>query len=115
DVRYCFSLQAFCLLHHYTGDSKVFELLKAGCDTEFPENYFDAPLFLADLNAYVALKTGERKYLDQAVEHWICAFPESKCPPVYLPNNSQWSRRRAMLLRTGHLLQYAHWKLRKGK
>lgn len=66
---------------------------------------------LADLNAYVALKTGRRAYLDKAVEHWITAFPESRLPPVYQPGNSQWSRRKAMMLRTGHLLQYTHWKL----
>jgi len=110
DIKYCYSIQAFCFLHHLTGDKKLLELLKAGCDTEFPENYFDAPLFLADLNAYVALKTGEKDYLDEAVEHWISTFPESKCPPVYQPDNSQWTRRCAMLFRTGNLLQYAHWK-----
>ncbi len=110
DVKYCYSIQAFCELHHHTDDPKVLALLRAGCDTEFPENFFDAPLFLADLNAYVALKTGKSDYLDRAVQHWIAAFPESKSPPVYLPANSQWSRRAAMILRTGHLLQYAHWK-----
>jgi len=115
DIKYCYSIQAFCLLHHLTGDKKVFELLKAGCDKEFPENFFDAPLFLADLNAYVALKTGKEDYLDNAIEHWVSTFPESKCPPVYLPNNSQWTRRKAMFLRTGHLLQYAHWKLKRKK
>ena len=115
DIKYCYSIQAFCLLHHLTGDKKVFELLKAGCDKEFPENFFDAPLFLADLNAYVGLKTGNRKYLEDAIEHWIEAFPASKSPPVYLPGNSQWSRRKAMLMRTGHLLQYAHWKLNRRK
>ncbi len=111
DVKYCYSIQAFCELHHRTGDKKLFELLRAGCDAEFPENYFDAPLFLAGLNAYVALKTGKRASLEDAREHWITAFPESKCPPVYQPGNSQWSRRKAMILRAGHLLQYAHWKL----
>jgi len=113
DIKYCYSIQAFCLLHHYTKDEKLFELLKAGCDKEFPENFFDAPLFLADLNAYVALVSGEEDYADAAVEHWIAGFPESKCPPVYSPRNSQWSRRKAMFLRTGHLLQYSFWK--KGK
>lgn len=110
DVKYCYSIAAFCFLHHLTGDAKLFELLKAGADTEFPENFFDAPLFLADLHAYVGLKTGEAHYLNDAVELWIQAFPESQCPPVYLPNDSQWSRRSAMMLRTGHLLQYAFWK-----
>ena len=112
DIKYCYSLQALCELHHRTADAKLLELLKAGCDTEFPENFFDAPLFLANLNAYVALKTGSRDYLEDAIEHWIEAFPESQCPPVYMPGNSQWSRRKAMLLRTGHLLQYACWKQR---
>jgi hypothetical protein len=114
DIRYCYSLHTFCLLHHVTGDKKLFELLRAGCEQDFPENFFDAPLFLADLHAYVALKTGNRELLDDAVEQWIMAFPESKSPPVYLPNNSQWSRRKAMFMRAGHLLQYAHWK-RKGE
>ena len=113
DIKYCYSIQAFCLLHHLTGDKQVFDLLKAGCDAEFPENFFDAPLFLADLHAYVAAVTGNDEYLDDAVEYWVQAFPESKCPPVYLSNNSQWSRRKAMFLRTGHLLQWAHWKGRK--
>jgi len=114
DIKYCYSIQAFCLLHHLTGDKKLFELLQAGCDAEFPENFFDAPLFLADLNAYVALKTGKADYVENAVEHWIEAFPESKCPPVYLPRNSQWSRRKAMFMRTGHLLQYYYWKKQGG-
>jgi len=110
DIRYCYAVHVFCLLHHRTGNKKLFELLKAGCDKDFPENFFDAPLFLADLHAYVGLKTGKTGYLDDAVEHWIEGFPESKCPPVFLPNNSQWSRRRAMQLRAGHLLQYCFWK-----
>jgi len=110
DIKYCYSIQAFCLLHHYTGDKKVFEMLKAGCDKDFPENFFDAPLFLADLHAYVALKTGKADYADDAVEHWIEASSESKCPPLYLPGNSQWSKAGAMHLRTGHLLQYYFWK-----
>jgi len=110
DIKYCYSIKAFCLLHHLTGDEKLLELLKAGCDAEFPENFFDAPLFLADLNAYVALETGNGEYLDNALEQWITAFPESKSPPVFLPDNSQWSRRAATFLRAGHLLQYAHWK-----
>jgi uncharacterized protein YyaL (SSP411 family) len=110
DIKYCYSIPAFCLLHHYTGDEKLFELLKAGADRAFPENFFDAPLFLADLNAYVAIKSTEGDYADAAVEHWISGFPESKSPPVYQPRNSQWSRRKAMHLRAGHVLQYYFWK-----
>ncbi len=115
DIKYCYSIQAFCYLHHLTGEKDILALLKAGCDKEFPENFFDAPLFLADLNAYVALKTGEAGYLEEAVEHWLSTFPESKCPPAYLPENSAWSRNAAMMFRTGHLLQYAQWKMRRPK
>ncbi|MHC4916286.1 MAG: hypothetical protein ACYTGB_12420, partial [Planctomycetota bacterium] len=71
------------------------------------------PLFLADLHAYAALKAGKEDYADDAIEHWIEASPESKSVPVFLPNNSKWSSRRAMHLRTGHILQYYFWK--KGK
>jgi hypothetical protein len=110
DIKYCYSIHAFCLLHHYTGDEAVMKLLDDGCKQDFPENFFDAPLFLADLHAYVALKKGNQDYLDDAVEHWIEAFPESKCPPVYLSTSSHWTRRGAMNLRTGHLLQYYFWK-----
>ncbi len=113
DIRYCYSIQALCLLHHRTGSKKVLELLEVGCEKPFPANFFDAPLFLADLHAYVALKTGRKDYADDALEHWIEAFPDGKCPPVYLPANSQWSQRAAMQLRSGHLLQYCFWK--KGK
>jgi hypothetical protein len=110
DMKYCYSIQALCLLHHYTDDKELFRLLKAGCDQEFPENWFDAPLFLADLHAYVSHETGQAAYAEEAVEHWIQASPESRQPPVYQPDNSQWSRRKAMHLRTGHLLQYYFWK-----
>jgi len=110
DIKYCYAVGALCLLHHLTGDKQVLELLTAGCEADFPENYFDAPLFLADLHAYVGLKTRRAGYADDAIEHWIEAFPESKSPPVFLPGNSQWSRAAAMHLRAGHLLQYGFWK-----
>jgi len=74
DVKYCYSIQALCELHRHTGDEKLFELLKAGCDQEFPENFFDAPLFLADLCGYVGLRTGDENYLADAVEYWIQAM-----------------------------------------
>ncbi|MHC4917055.1 MAG: hypothetical protein ACYTGB_16370, partial [Planctomycetota bacterium] len=50
DIKYCYSIAAFCLLHHYTQDKDLFKLLQEGCDKDFPENFFDAPLFLADLH-----------------------------------------------------------------
>ncbi len=116
DIKYCHSLHGLCLLHHYTKDKKVFELLKAGADKDFPENFFDAPLFLADLHAYVALVTGKSDYADDATEHWIEASSESKCPPVYQgKKNSIWPGRAVMHLRAGHLLQYYFWKKKAGK
>jgi PcRGLX-like protein central beta sandwich domain/PcRGLX-like N-terminal RIFT barrel domain len=113
DIRYCYSIQSFCYLHHVTKDKTVFDLLQKGCDAEFPENFFDAPLFLADLHGYVALVTGKSDYADDGVEHWIEASPESKFIPVFQRNNSKWTERKAMHMRTGHLLQRYFWK--KGK
>jgi PcRGLX-like N-terminal RIFT barrel domain/PcRGLX-like protein central beta sandwich domain len=110
DIRYCYSIQALCLLHHRTGDKHLFELLKVGCDREFPDNFFDAPLFLADLYGYVALKTGNTDYGEDGAELWLEASPESKCPPVYTPDNTKWTERSAMYLRAGHVLQYYFWK-----
>jgi PcRGLX-like N-terminal RIFT barrel domain len=115
DVRYCYSIQALCLLHHLTGDKHLFELLKVGADRDFPDNFFDAPLFLADLHAYVALKTGKEDYGEDAAELWIEGSPEGKCPPVFLKDNTRWSTRRAMHMRAGHILQYYFWKRGKVK
>ncbi len=112
DIKYCASTYALCLLHHRTKDKKLLKLLIEGCDKDFPATcHFDAPLFLADLHAYVALVTGKKDYAEDAVEHWIEASSESRCPPVFLPKkNSDWSQRSAMHLRAGHLLQYYFWK-----
>jgi hypothetical protein len=110
DIKYCYALYAFCLLQHYTGEEKLLEMLKAGSDQEFPPNFFDAPLFLADMDAYVALKTGKAEYAGKATEHWLQASPEGKCPPVWLPNNAVWAERVGMHLRAGHLLEYYFWK-----
>ena len=111
DMKYCYSLQAFCELHHLTGDEDLFKLLKEGCETEFPESFFDAPFFLSDLYAYVGYKTNNEELIRRAPDLLAASFPESKCPPVYLPENTTWSRTSAMMLRTGHILQYVHWKL----
>ncbi|MGQ9660901.1 MAG: hypothetical protein ACUVWX_01010, partial [Kiritimatiellia bacterium] len=107
DMKYCYSIAALCELHHATGDEAVFELLKAGCEKPFPESFFDAPTFLADLYAYVGLKTANEAYLRNAANLFAQGFPESKCPPVFLPDNSVWSRTSAMTLRTGRILQHA--------
>jgi exo-rhamnogalacturonan lyase-like protein len=113
DIRYCYSITTLCRLHQLTGDAAVLKLITAGCDKDFPENFFDAPLYLADLHAYAALSTGKKDYAEDAVEHWIEGSPESKSIPVFLPNNTIWYRDRAMHMRTGHLLQYYFWKQRR--
>jgi hypothetical protein len=110
DIKYCYSIQALCLLHQRTGHPWLFELLRVGAERDFPPNFFDAPLFLADLHAYVGLCTGREDRFDAAAEHWIQASPEGDCPPVYLPDNTTWSTRSAMHLRAGHTLQYCFWK-----
>ena len=110
DIRYCYSIQALCELHHVGGNTNVLALLKAGCEKEFPENFFDAPLFVANLNGYVAEVTGNEDYADNAIDLWIEGFPESKCPPFYMPDNSIWYLRNIMIMRTSHLIRHYYWK-----
>ena len=110
DVQYCYAIQFLAELHHRTGDEGILELLKQGCERKFPTTFFDAPIFLSGLLAYVGHCTGNRAYIDRAAELFAEGFPESKSPPVYLPDNSTWSRQAAMTLRAGHLLQHAVWR-----
>lgn len=110
DIKYCYAIQFLCELHHRTGDEGVLGLLKEGCEKKFPSTFFDAPIFLSGLYAYVGRATGNKDYLAKAADLFAEGFPESKSPPVFLPDNSVWSRQAAMMLRTGHLLQYACWK-----
>lgn len=111
DMKYCYSIDSLCRLADCTGDEKVTKLLVEGSENEFPPTYFEAPLFLADLYGYVALKTGNKELLAKAADMFSRGFPESRCPPVYRPGNTTWSRHAAMTLRTGHWLQYAAWKM----
>ena len=115
DMKYCYAIAPLCELHSLTGDENLFKLLTEGCAKPFPDSFFEAPLFLSDLFAYVGLKTNNAEYLTKAADLFAQSFPESKCPPVYLPDNSTWSRTSAMTLRTGHLLQWANWKLKGAK
>jgi hypothetical protein len=116
DMKYCYVVASLCELHHRTGDETVLKLLKEGCEKPFPDSFFDAPLFLSDLYAYVGLKTGNQAHLKKAANLFAQSFPESRCPPVFLPpDDKTWSRTSAMTLRTGHLLQYAFWKMKAGK
>jgi len=112
DVKYCYAIASLCDLHRRTGDKDVLKLLTEGCQEEFPDSFFGAPKFLADLYAYVGYKTGNADYVKRAAKLFAQGFPESKNPPVILPGNSTWSRTAAMTLRVGHLLQYANWKLK---
>ncbi|MCK5528670.1 MAG: hypothetical protein KAI74_03220 [Kiritimatiellae bacterium] len=113
DIGYCYSIQTLCELHHVGGNTNVLALLKAGCDAEFPENFFDAPLFLANLNGYMAEVTSNEDYADNAIDLWIEGFPESKCPPFYMPDNSRWYLRNVMIMRTSHLIRHYYWKKQK--
>lgn len=111
DVNYCYAISTFCHLHRLTGDKEILDMLQAGADTPFPDdNFFEAPLYLADLNAYIAMTAGKADYAEEAMENWIKAFPESASPTVFLPNNSAWHREKAMHMRTGHWLQFHYWK-----
>jgi len=115
DIQYCYGLQALCELHHRTGDENLMKLLKEGCELEFPESFYDAPFYLANLYAYVGHKTRNADYIEKSIESFIEGFTESRSPPVFMPDNSQWTRQSAMMLRTGHIFQYVHWKLREAE
>lgn len=110
DLNYCSVIGSLCELHDLTGDANVLKLLQEGCEKPFADSFYDAPLFLSDLFAYVALKTNNPSHLRRAASLFAQGFPESKCPPVFLPDDRTWSRTSAMTLRTGHLLQYGNWK-----
>lgn len=111
DMQYCYSLATFCDLHYESGSEAVFKLLKGACDQPFPESFFDAPIFLADLYGYVGWRTGDRALLDRAVESFADGFVESRCPPVFLPRNSTWTRTAAMQLQADQLFQVALWRM----
>jgi hypothetical protein len=114
DMKYCYAVAPLCELHHLTGDEEVFALLKEGCEKPFPESFFEAPLYLSDLYGYVGLKTGKPELIRQGARFFAQCFPESKCPPVFLPGSTTWYRTSAMMLRTGLILQYANWKMKVG-
>ena len=112
-MQYCRIIPALCALHHRTGNPSLMKLLKAGCDKPFPESFYDAPLHLSDLLAYVGYKARNSDYLERAVESFIEGFPESKSPPVFRPEDSLWSQRAAVMLQTGQILQYVHWRMKR--
>jgi len=86
------------------------KMLTEACEREFPQNYYDAPLFLADLYAYVGHKTGNRECVEKGVEAFIEGFPETQNPSCYVSGSHHWSQQSAMTLRSGHLLQCVTWR-----
>jgi hypothetical protein len=74
------------------------------------ENYYDAPIFLADLFAYGALTKEKPEWAKEAIDQWLAASPESKTPPIFLKGSSTWTKDSAMDLQAGNVLQYYFWK-----
>lgn len=108
DIAYCYSVAVWCELHHLTGDEDVMKMLSEACAKEWPsKSYYNAPLFLSDLRAYVGLKTENPEVLTEGARMFGRAFPLSKCPPTYVKGVNGWSVEKAMMLRAGHILQYA--------
>jgi hypothetical protein len=112
--QYCYGLATLCELHHRTGDKKLGALLEAGAKKKFAQTFYDAPLYLSDLHAYVGHTTGKKELLENGMDDFIDTFPESKKPPIFLPGKMAWTERSAMVLQTGHVLQYVCWKRKRG-
>ncbi len=97
DRQYCHAIGSLCNLHRLTGNEKVLELLTAGCEKELPSNsFYDAPVFLAGLYAYVGAVTDNAEFMKTAVKKFVTGFPESKNPPP----------RSNMFIRAGYLMEY---------
>lgn len=108
--QFCQGLQALCEYHYRTGDEEVGKILAEACATAFPDTFFEAPLYLADLYAYVGYLTGDEALLMRGMDAFADAFPESRRPPVFRPGQQDWTERIAMMLRTGHTLQFVAWR-----
>ena len=107
---YCYGIPALCRLHELTADKQVMKMLTEGCEKEFPDTVFsDASRYLADLYAYVGYRVKNEDYIERAFEAFIEGFPEEQSPRCFF-NDNEWSRRAALMLRTGHILQYVTWK-----
>ncbi len=103
----CHAIGPLCNLHRLTGSEKVVELLKAGLDKPSPESsFYDAPVFLAGLYAYLGAVTDNPEFMKTAVKKFGTGFPESKNPRVFIPKNKHWYMRSAMLMRSGALMEY---------
>jgi hypothetical protein len=112
DIAYCYVIAQLCELHHLTNNEEVFKLLEQGTSRPFPQSYYEAPLYLADLYAYVGLKKGDAALQARGFDMFAENFPLSKRPPVYQPGSRTWSEESAMMLRIGNVLQYSAWKMK---
>jgi hypothetical protein len=113
DVDFCYAVAALCELQDATGDANLLKLLADGCSQPFPaESFYDAPLFLSDLYAYAGWKTRNPALLNQGLALFADGFPGTKNPPVFVAGSANWSVEKAMMLRTGNVLQHAVWKSR---
>ncbi|MCX7591101.1 MAG: hypothetical protein N2255_05675, partial [Kiritimatiellae bacterium] len=108
--QYCYGLSALCEYHYRTGDVRVGKILAEACVAEFPQTFYEAPLYLADLYGYVGYMTGNDTLLRRGMDCFADAFPESRHPPVYHLGENNWTERAAMVLRAGSVLQFALWR-----
>lgn len=115
DKAYCYAIVPLCDLHRRSRDENVLKLLVAGCEKPFPDTYFDAPMFVAGLFAYVGAETQNPEYLKKAAKLFFQGFPESKCPPVVLSGDNTWPEKSAMMLRAGYPVAYAFGKKKGGQ
>jgi hypothetical protein len=112
--QYCYGIATLCELHHRTGDDKIDALLKAGAAKPFANTFYEAPLYLSDLYAYVGHITDKREAIEKGMDAFIDTFPESKHPPIFRPGMMAWTERPAMVLQAGHVLQWVAWQQRHG-
>lgn len=114
DKKYLYAIVPLCNLHRRSRDENVWKLLIEGCEKPFPDSYFDAPMFVAGLFAYVGSETSNPAYLKTAAKLFSQGFPESRCPPVVMAGDLIWPEKSAMLIRAGYPLAYAFGNARTG-
>ena len=108
--QFCYGLLALGEYHYRTGDPRVGKVLAEACAAEFPETYFEAPLFLSDLYGYVGIVRGDAGLAERGMDSFADAFPESRKPALFHPGELDWTALAAARLRAGSLLQYIAWK-----
>jgi uncharacterized protein YyaL (SSP411 family) len=109
DKSYCYFIMPLCGLHARTGNKEIERLLIEGCETPFPESFYDAPMYLAALFAYTYTVTDNEAYLKQALNLFAQGFPESATLPIVMPGDNTWSELSAMRIRAAWPIYYALW------